>query len=161
MLSFRTKLLIGLICVVFLQGYAVDKQQAANFTLEDLQGNKIALSDYKGKVVVLNFWATWCAPCLRDMPVFENIHKKYSDDVQVLGIAVVSKLKDIPKQANRARISYPILFGSKKIIADYNNFYSIPQTFILNRDGEVVTQIDGSVTARELEKELEAVLDQK
>ena len=148
-----------IVLTLWASGFAAKKQQAPNFSLKDINGKEVSLSSFRGKIVVLNFWATWCAPCLRDMPSLESFHKKYGDDVQVLGIAVVSKSSDIPKQIKRTGITYPVLLGTKKTIAAYNNFYSIPQTFIINRSGEIEKQIDGSFDLNQLEKELKILLN--
>jgi len=133
--------------------------QAAEFTLLDTSGKQVSLTDFKGKVVVLNFWATWCAPCLREMPGLEKIYQNYKEQgVAVVGVAIVSKSEDIPRQARKASVNYPILIGNKEIIAAYKNFYSIPQTFIIGRDGRIRKQFSGMLNYAAFEKEVASLL---
>ena len=142
-----------------LNAKSLNDRYAANFVLKDTSGKEYTLEDFKGKVVVINFWATWCAPCLREMPALESLYQKYKNDgVQVVGIVVVSNKNDIAAKLKKTGITYPILLGSKKTIAAYGNFYSIPQTFIIGRDGKILKQLAGSNTYSTLEKEIKAVL---
>ncbi len=150
--------IILFICGI-LSAKSINNRYAANFTLKDTSGKEYSLNDFKGQVVVLNFWATWCVPCLREMPALEQLNLKYRNDgVQVIGIVVVSNKNDIAPKLKKTGITYPILLGSKKTIADYGNFYSIPQTFIIGRDGKILKQFSGSNTFSTLEKEIKAVL---
>jgi len=136
-----------------------EKHEAYNFKLEDLNGNKISLNEYRGKVVLINFWAYWCAPCIREMPVLVKIYQNYKEqDVQVLGIAIVSRGNEIPKKVNTTGVTYPILLGDKQIIADYGYFTSIPQTFIVGRDGIIIKEMEGSYDYSEFDKEIKAAL---
>lgn len=137
----------------------VQKFGAQNFKLHDLTGNEIRLSDFRGKVVLLNFWATWCAPCLREMPLLEKLHQNYKNqDVQIIGIAVVSRTEDIPKTIEATGVTYPILSGNMQVIADYGYFTSIPQSFIISRDGTIIKEMEGSFDYTDFEKEIRAAL---
>jgi len=152
---------IGLVLLIagILSAKSLNERYAANFTLKDTSGKEYSLSDFRGKVVILNFWATWCAPCLREMPALEQINIKYKDKgVQVIGIVVVSNLDDVASKLEKTGVTYPVLLGSKKTIADYDNFYSIPQTFIIGPDGKILKRLSGSNTFSTLEKEIKAVL---
>ena len=132
---------------------------AYNFSLFNLDGKIINLSDFEGKVVLLNFWATWCAPCLREMPLLEEFNQLYSDEgLQVIGIAIVSKKKDVPKKANDAGVTFPICVGEKKLIADYGYFTSIPHTFLIDRKGKIVKEFSGSMDKPLVEKEILSLL---
>lgn len=157
---------LGLILIMFFSCQFIygkinytEKHEAFNFTLEDLNGKEISLNEYRGKVVLINFWASWCAPCLREMPVLEKIYQNYKDqDVQVFGIAIVSRVDEIPKKVNTTGITYPILLGDKQIIADYGYFTSIPQTFIIGRDGIIVKEMEGSYDYSDFDKEIKSAL---
>jgi thiol-disulfide isomerase/thioredoxin len=139
----------------------VVKKAAVNFTLQDISGNKVSLNDYRGKVVVINFWATWCGPCLREMPELEKIYQNYcAKNVQILGIAVVSNEKEIPKQIRMTGVTYPILLGNKNLIAEYDYFTSMPHTIIIDPEGNIYRQMEGSQTYSCFEKEINTLLDE-
>ncbi|MBD3225331.1 MAG: redoxin domain-containing protein [Caldithrix sp.] len=128
---------------------------AENFALQSIDGEVIRLSDYRGKYVIVNFWATWCGPCYKEMPELEKIHKKYSGgDVQVIGIALVSKPDEIPGVVKRTGVTYPILKGHKTLIKDFGYFSSIPHTFIINPQGKIVKEYNIRTNAAQLEKTL-------
>ncbi len=138
------------------QPQTVAKQQAdeqfpdaPGFTLTDIEGKEVSLSDFKGKVVFLNFWATWCPPCRREIPAFIELVDQYKDDgFIVVGVAVdprefqgVDKVKPFAEQMG---INYPVLYDSKGVSQIYGGISSIPTTFVINRDGKVVDRIVGS-----------------
>ena len=119
---------------------------APDFALEDLDGDVVRLSDHKGKVVFLNFWATWCPPCRAEIPYFIDLVEKYGDDgFEVVGIALdphdFSKVQTFVDQQG---INYTILYDTKNVQGMYGGIQSIPTTFVINRDGKVVEQIVGS-----------------
>ncbi len=119
---------------------------APDFELPDLNGKNIKLSDFKGKVVFLNFWATWCPPCKREIPGFINLVKKYGKDgFIVLGVAVDPREFDkVKPYAEKVGINYPIVYDKKGVSQLYGGIRSIPTTFVINRQGKVVGQIVGS-----------------
>jgi len=156
MLSIR--ILVFILLMSFSAGIAGPKK-AANFTLKDLAGKEISLSDYKNKVVLVNFWATWCPPCIKEMPDLEKLHQNYKErGVQLLGLTVSSKLKQIPKTLKSTGVTYPILVDADNIVADYGGFNSIPQTFIIDQKGNIVKQITGSKDYEEFESEIKKLL---
>ncbi len=123
--------------------------EAPDFELPSVDGKQIKLSDFKGKVVFLNFWATWCPPCRREIPAFIELIKKYGNDgFIVLGVAVdpreftqIDKVKPFVKQMG---MNYPVVYDTKGISQMYGGIRSIPTTFVINRQGKVVGQIVGS-----------------
>lgn len=142
-----------------------DFQMAPDFTLTSLDGEKITLSDFRGKVVMVNFWATWCGPCRYEIPMLIEFQETYgTDNLIVLGVAINSGSKEnIEKFAKEFSITYPILYGSdeeiEKLVYMYGNFASIPSTFILNRKGEVTNYIRGAQSRSVFQSSIEQQLD--
>jgi len=131
-----------------------------NFTLHDMNGQDVALSSYKGKVILLNFWATWCGPCRIEIPGFIELHKKYeSQGFVVLGLSVddpVSKLKTF---AEELKISYPILIGDgRDDVKDAFPLLGLPTTFIIGRDGNVCSKHTGLALKEQLEPIIQFLL---
>jgi thiol-disulfide isomerase/thioredoxin len=155
-MKIRLLAIFFLICSISI--YA-DERKAADFTLKDLSGKEVSLSDYKNKIVLLNFWATWCPPCINEMPDLERIYQNYKDkDVQLLGMTVSSKLSQIPKLVKSTGVTYPILVNADDVVADYGGFNSIPQTFIIDQDGNIVKQITGGRDYDGFEREIKPLL---
>ncbi|MBD3225151.1 MAG: redoxin domain-containing protein [Caldithrix sp.] len=124
---------------------AENANMAPDFTLNNLQGEEVSLSDYKGKVVFVNFWATWCNPCRQEIPHFIDFMEEYNDDFVVLGIALDPREFDkVPGFVQSMDINYPVLMDKKGVSQLYGGIRAIPTTFVVNRDGEIVDKIRGS-----------------
>lgn len=139
-------------------GKTLKNKKAVDFTLTDINGKEISLSDFRGKIILLNFWATWSASSLKEMSYLKELAQNYKDKIQVIGIAVVSKKSEIPKKVKSAGVTYPVLYGTKKTIADYGFFNAIPNTFIIDRNGIIAKELPGSHKFEELEKALKSIL---
>lgn len=133
---------------------------APGFTLVNLEGKKVSLSDYKGRPVIVNFWATWCAPCKLEMPWFEEFRKKYSGQgFEILGIAEDEAPKDeIEKTAKKINVSYPILLTDGKVAPAYGGVDQLPMSFYIDRKGVVVTETTGLAPKDEVEANIKALL---
>lgn len=118
---------------------------ARDFTLEDLKGNKVALSDFKGKVVFLNFWATWCAPCRYEMPSMEELSKKYDKkDLIILAVATDHQGKEIVEPfVDENGYTFHVLIDSTSKVSDSYGVYAIPTTFIISRQGKIIEMVPG------------------
>lgn len=112
---------------------------APEFSLEDLQGNTLTLASYKGKVLILNFWATWCPPCRREIPDFIEAYKELKDKgLEILGVSVDDLSADAVREwTQKAGMNYPIAMATAKIIADYQPGEFIPATIIIDRHGSI------------------------
>jgi thiol-disulfide isomerase/thioredoxin len=124
---------------------AGSKTAAPDWQLSDVDGNPVKLSDFKGKVVILDFWATWCPPCRREIPGFVAIQKKYADKgFTVIGVSVDEQGPSVVKPFMRQLgMNYPVVMGTPKIVVDYGGIEGIPTTFIIDRQGNVVTSFQG------------------
>ena len=119
---------------------------APNFALEDANGTTIRLSDFKGKVVILDFWATWCAPCRMEIPGYVELYDKYkSQGLEIIGVSLDRDgWKPVRPFMDQYNVNYPIVLGDMNIVQAYGGIQSIPTTFIINRNGEVVERKIGA-----------------
>lgn len=126
---------------------------APDFTLLDLNQKTYSLSDYKGKMVILNFFATYCPPCRAEMPDFVRLQQKYGDKgLQFLAISADSNWHEVlPSFIKKMNINFPILLATSKVIKDYGDVYGLPVTFVIGKDRKIVTRIMGMVEPDELE----------
>ncbi len=131
--------------------------KAPNFTLVDTQGKKITLSDYAGKVVIVDFWATWCPPCRRGIPDLIDIQKQFKNKVAVIGISVDTDTKSnvVPFMKSMG-INYPVVFASSEVVQAYGGIEAIPTSFIIDKKGNISNQhvglTDKSVIIDEIQK---------
>jgi thiol-disulfide isomerase/thioredoxin len=132
---------------------------AADFVLKDLNGNSVALSDYRGKVVLLEFWATWCPPCRATMPAIEKIYKAYKDKgLVVLAISLDNGDWDFVKSfAASYGVTYTILKGTDDIQTKYG-VRAIPTTVILDKNGRIAKRYLGFGNEDDFEKDIKAIL---
>ena len=110
-----------------------------DFTLKDAAGKRISLSDFKGKVVLLNFWATWCGPCKVEIPWFIEFEKQYqAQGFTVLGVSMDEDgWKAITPYVAEHRVNYPVVLGDEDVSRDYGGIDALPTTFVIARDGKV------------------------
>ncbi len=133
---------------------------APDFTLLTLDGQKVKLSDYRGKAVLLNFWATWCPPCKVEMPWFVDLQKQYSrDGLVVLGVAMDdSEPAQIAKFATDLGVNYTVLLGTDKVSDDYGDVQYLPTTFFIGRNGAIVDKLTGLLDRKDIEDSVKKAL---
>ncbi|NOY87586.1 MAG: TlpA family protein disulfide reductase [Deltaproteobacteria bacterium] len=129
---------------------------AINFTLPSVDGSIVNFSDYRGKVVLVDFWATWCPPCRKMVPVLSEIYRKYSSrGVVVLGISLDREgLEVLGPFVTDHRIPYKVLLGNDKVTKAFGGISSIPSLFMVDRSGKVVKKMIGYHSMEELENQL-------
>lgn len=116
---------------------------APDFLLATLDGTPVSLRDYSGKVLILDFWASWCAPCKREIPDFIDLQRAYGGDgLQVVGIALDDE-EPIRDFAAKAGINYPVLIGNQHVANLYGGIIGIPTTFIIDARGTIVARYEG------------------
>lgn len=114
-------------------------EQAPDFTLNNLHGQSESLASFKGSVVVLNFWASWCAPCLQEMPALEQLFKKFpGKEVIVVAVAEDESSEEVQKVANSFKLSFPVLVDSDGTIKDKYKVSGYPETFVIDKQGKIV-----------------------
>jgi len=121
-----------------LPSHAEDKMAAPDFTLKSLSGTNIKLSELRGDVVMINFWASWCGPCLQEMPALEHIHQRYKDlGFTLLGVNVEQDLREAKAYLKKIDITFPILFDvTNQVSAEYE-ISGMPTTYLVDRDGNL------------------------
>lgn len=136
---------------------------APDFTLESLDGKNMKLSDFRGKAVLLNFWATWCGPCKIEMPWFVELQNQYAaQGFQIVGVAMDDASKeDIGKFAKDMGVNYPILIGKESVGDQYGGVPALPESFLIGRDGKIVDKIIGLRGKAEIEDAIRKAIDTK
>ena len=137
-------------------------QAAPDFQLPALDGKNIRLADYKGKAVLLNFWATWCAPCKIEIPWFVELQKQYGPQgLEIVGVAMDEGSPDpIKKFAQEEGITYTVLLGNDKVADLYGGVEALPTTYYIGRDGKITARAFGLISHKDIEKNIQDALKQ-
>ena len=117
---------------------------APAFQLDMLDGKPLRVADYKGKVILLNFWATWCGPCRAEIPDLVGLQNKYKDQLQIIGLVVDDDDREaIRKFVEKFRINYPVAIATDELRNDYGGIPALPTSFVLDAEGRVVQKHEG------------------
>jgi peroxiredoxin len=133
-----------------------DRKKAPNFTLKDSTGATVKLSDYKGKVVLLNFWATWCGPCQIEIPWFIDFQQQLKDkDFAILGVSMDDDgWTSVKPYLEKKKINYRVMIGTEELSTLYGGVDSLPTTFIIDREGRVASKHEGLIGKNEYLSEI-------
>ena len=164
----KTILLIILIWGLLITGCSAGSEpsevrlvgQAPEFQLEDLDGQSVSLSDFQGKPVLLNFWATWCSPCRSEMPYLQEIYEEWSSQgLVMLTINIGESHSKVSNFLQTYNLSLPVLLDTKSSVAQEYNITGIPTTLFIDKDGVIQQKIIGAFPSKEsIEKNLNAIM---
>lgn len=130
-----------------------------NLKLKDMNGATVNLADFKGKVILLNFWATWCGPCKVEIPEFVRAYEAHKDKgFVVLGVSIDDTPDQLKEFAKEFKISYPMLLNQESVEQAYGPIYGVPISFFIGRDGLICRKQMGEVKKEMLEQELRSLL---
>lgn len=132
--------------------------EAPNFILQDGNGKEFQLTDYKGKGVFLNFWATYCEPCKEEMPYMNNVFSEYQEQgVEILAVNSGEAELIVDKFINQYGLDFPVLYDHEGTVTNLYDFISLPTTFLIDEDGKIVEIITGSLSEDSIRKSMDKI----
>ena len=147
MSTLKALLRVGIVVAVFVAPVVVDNalastvkisELAPDFTLKTLKGSNLRLEEYRGQVVLINFWASWCGPCRQEMPILDRLHKRYEDaGFAVLGVNVEGEISPAQKIVDKTKVTFPVLIDEGQLVSELYQLEAMPSTVVVDRDGVV------------------------
>ena len=139
---------------------AVGKPAPLQFTMQDMNGVDVKLASFKGKVILLNFWATWCGPCQEEIPSLVELQHLYGDQLVILGVSIDDPLSKLKPYATKMHMNYPVLVGKdRQDVQDaYGPLFGIPVSVFVDRDGKIWKRHAGIASKDQFEREIQALL---
>ena len=163
--SWRVRAAGALLATLFMTASAAGPAEfigkpAPDFTLPDLAGQAIRLSDFKGRIVLLDFWATWCGPCRREAPDLIELQKKFAHKgFSVIGIAWDEEGRAVVEPyARRLGINYPVMVGTPQVSQAYGGIQALPMVYLIGRDGKVRATFEGAQDKSKIERAIRAMM---
>ena len=132
---------------------------APDFTRADLAGRQVRLADYRGKLVLLNFWATWCAPCRKEMPLFSKWQHDYgAQGLQIVGVSMDDDVTSVKQVLAQRPVRYPIVMGDAKLGERFGGVFGLPLSFLIDAQGRIVARYQGESDLARMEAKLKELL---
>ena len=133
-----------------IQKVTEDVNKAPNFSLQSMSDSVYVLENLKGKVVLINFWATWCSPCRMEIPDFNDLYDKYHEKgLEILGISISDTKEQLGDFLKAYKVNYPVLYGNgtemQKVLFDYGGVYSVPVSFLIDRENNIKRVYPGAI----------------
>jgi thiol-disulfide isomerase/thioredoxin len=140
--------------------FASNPQAVPPFLVRDINGGVVSTAEWHGKVVLLNFWATWCPPCREEIPELIDLETRYKDRLQVIGISMddPDEVGQVKRFSEREGVNYPIVMASREILMEYGGVPALPTSFVVNTDGKIVQKHVGLYPTFVYETELRSLL---
>jgi thiol-disulfide isomerase/thioredoxin len=133
-----------------LQAAQAKRDSVVNFKLENIAGGFMTSEDLKGKVAVVDLWATWCSPCAEEIPIYNQLYDTFQGkDVAIVGIAVDSPRRDIPSKVRQLGIKYPVLVGTDAAAQTFGGITGFPTTVVISKEGKVYKRYMGTVAHKQ------------
>jgi cytochrome c biogenesis protein CcmG, thiol:disulfide interchange protein DsbE len=135
---------------------------AADFSVQDINGQPLNLASYHGKVVLLNFWATWCTPCRGEIPNFVDFQNKYGPrGFTNIGISMDDDAKPVAAFYQQFKMNYPVAMGTEKLAQSYGGVLGLPVSFLIDRNGKIAAKYVGAAQIPVVEQEIQTLLASK
>lgn len=156
----KFRIIVILILVLLPVASIAQTRKLPELNLKDINGKQIRLSQYRGKVVLINFWATWCPPCRAEIPDLVRLQRDYRDHgLRVIGVTYPpQKLSEVRQFVREAKMNYPVALGTKETKLRFTSNETMPMTFVIGRDGTVQDIIEGILLPEEIEQKIKPLL---
>jgi thiol-disulfide isomerase/thioredoxin len=153
-------MMLGVLLVALPVVASGQSAKAPFVALKDMRGRTVRLSDYRGKIILLNFWATWCPPCRAEMPDLVKWQREYREKgLQVVGVTYPpADRAEVRKFVRSRRVNYPVLLGAKETQSLFDHKETLPLTVVINREGNVRGVIEGIILPDEFEQKVKPLL---
>lgn len=152
--------IVALVFLVVPVAAAAQNSAPVELKLKDISGRHLRLSDYRGKVVLINFWATWCPPCRMEIPDLVRLQRDYGSRLQVIGVTYPPQtLVEVRQFARNAKVNYPVALGTKQTKLLFTSSETLPMTIVIGRDGSVRDIIEGILLAEEFEQKIKPLIE--